>query len=357
MIKLIRIQFSCALLAAGLMAGTVPVLAGGRGALQAACFPAQSLAARPGEVLPVKLAAPQQVRMSRWSPVEGALPAAVRGAIRRVELPRGQKLIALTLDMCEQWSEVAGYDGAIVDYLRANKIKATFFNGGKWMATHGERTLQLMSDDLFEMGTHGWAHKNVRGLKGADLVREITASNGAYRSLRQGLAAHQCAAGQTAALQSIPDVPKLYRFPFGACNAEALDAVAAAGMLAIQWDVSTGDPAPAQSAQAIAREMIENTRPGSIIIAHSNGRGHHTAAALPIAIPALLAKGFKFVTVSELLAAGKPVVVDSCYDNKPGDTDKDDVFFLPKPVVGDPMAVGVGAPVLGAVPGLRPGAR
>jgi hypothetical protein len=71
----------------------------------------------------------------------------------------------------------------------------------------------------------------------------------------------------------------------------------------------------------------------------------HTAAALPIAIPALKAKGFEFVTVSELLAAGRPVLVDSCYDSKPGDTDKYDVFFKPKVA---PVAAGT------AVPRVRP---
>jgi hypothetical protein len=104
--------------------------------------------------------------------------------------------------------------------------------------------------------------------------------------------------------------------------------------------------------------MIANTRPGSIIIGHANGRGVHTAAALPIAIPALKAKGFQFVTVSELLAAGRPVMVDSCYDSKPGDTDKYDIFFKPKVVPGvagatpapAPALVGVGTPV----PGPRP---
>jgi amidohydrolase family protein len=92
----------------------------------------------------------------------------------------------------------------------------------------------------------------------------------------------------------------------------------------IQWDHSTGDPAPSQSAKAIAAAMLRSVKPGSIIIAHANGRGYHTSAALPLAIPALRAKGFEFVTVSELLAAGTPEIVQSCYDSHPGDTDRYD---------------------------------
>ena len=304
--------------------------ADGRGAVQAACFPAQSLAARPDEKLPVKLGRAQAVKVPRWQPSADAPLNILRGSIRRVDLPKGKKLIALTFDLCEQWSEVAGYDGAIVDYLRANKIKATFFGGGKWMATHGERTQQLMSDDLFEIGTHGWAHRNVRGLTGADLTRELMTPSAAFQDQRQALATNQCAVAQQAAMQSIPHQPSLYRFPFGACNPSALDAVAANGLLAIQWDVSTGDPAPNQSARAIADTMIRHTRPGSIILAHANGRGFHTADALPLAIPALRAKGYQFVTVSELLAAGQPVLTETCYDEKPGDSDKYDALFAPR---------------------------
>ena len=58
------------------------------------------------------------------------------GVIRRVVLPDKRKLIALTFDLCEQPGEVAGYDGAIVDYLRKEHIKATFFAGGKWLRSH-----------------------------------------------------------------------------------------------------------------------------------------------------------------------------------------------------------------------------
>jgi peptidoglycan/xylan/chitin deacetylase (PgdA/CDA1 family) len=128
-------------------------------------------------------------------------------------------------------------------------------------------------------------------------------------------------------MASVPQRLRLYRFPFGACSPEALDAVAAEGLVAIQWDVSTGDPAPSQSAEAIAAAMLRSVRPGSIIIAHANGRGHHTAAALPLAIPKLRAAGFEFVTVSELLAAGRPVIAPTCYDARPGDTDRYDALF------------------------------
>ena len=67
--------------------------------------------------------------------------------------------------------------------------------------------------------------------------------------------------------------------------------------------------------------------PGSIIVMHANGRGWHTAEALPLLIEDLRKRGFQFSTVGELLARGQPVIADSCYELKPGDNAKYDKLF------------------------------
>ena len=110
----------------------------------------------------------------------------------------------------------------------------------------------------------------------------------------------------------------MLRFPYGTCDAEALAAAADQGLYAIQWDLVTGDPDPHRSAKAIAETILGKVHPGAIIVAHANGRGWHTADALAIAIPKLKEEGYGFVTVSELLAAGKPVIAATCYLNQPG---------------------------------------
>ena len=295
-------------------------------ALLDACFAPADLAGRPDEKAPRKgqrgFDKPEPVRaLHPYAPV----PTGLRGAIRRVELPAGRKLVALTLDLCEQPGEVSGYDGAIIDYLRRKGIKATLFVGGKWLRSHEPRTRQLMADPLFEIANHAAAHRNLRMLTGERLTEEIAAPQRAYEAIHETFGREQCVATAGArAWRTVPKRMRLFRFPYGACNAASLDAVNDAGLLAIQWDVSTGDPWPGQSAAAIAREMVTRTRPGSIVIAHANGRGFHTAEALPVAIPKLEAQGYTFVTVSELLAAGKPVVVPTCYNAKPGDTDRYD---------------------------------
>ena len=251
-----------------------------------------------------------------------------RLAIRRVDLPPGLKLVALTFDLCEQPHEIAGYQGAIVDYLRAEHVKATFFAGGKWMLTHRDRTQQLMSDPLFEIGNHSWEHRNLRLLRGSALVSEIENTQVSYEQVRDELGAKQCLGfdGRRPAYQSSQPRLSLFRFPFGACDDQSLEAVGGMGLKAIQWDVSSGDPWIGQTPERMTKAVLDSVKPGSIVLFHANGRGWHTSTAIRAIIPALRANGYRFVTVNELLASGKPVYSRTCFDSRPGDTDRYDVM-------------------------------
>jgi len=334
------------LLAVGILSALgVASASAGDAALQHACFAPSGLAAVPGEERAAKgihtYDAPTKLGdFKQAAPV----PDALRGAIRRVDLPKGEKVIALTFDLCEQRGEVAGYEGRIFDYLRQQGVKATFFAGGKWMTSHQTRTEQLMLDPLFEIGNHTETHANLRLLQPAAVRQQVLEPQKVYEDTRAKLGANQCLASTPNALASIPEQPKVFRFPYGACNDAAMKTVNDAGMLAIQWDVATGDPDPHVSAARIADAMVNEAKPGSIIVNHANGRGWHTVEALPIAIPKLKAKGYKFVTVSELIAMGKPVITSECYDRKPGDTNRYDFLWaLQRPLNGKANAAKMSA--------------
>ena len=260
---------------------------------------------------------PVRLRPGQMAP---PLPAGMANSIRSVKLPESFKLIALTFDLCEVENKISGYDPGIVNYLRANRIKATFFAGGKWMRSHPEKTMQLIADPLFEIGNHGWNHKNFRAIDKTEAQNQVLWTQAQYELLREELEKRSCfhAAGE-AEVKKIRRVPGLFRFPFGACDRDALKMLQDLGIPAIQWDVVSGDPAKGRSAAAIARTVIGMARPGSIIVFHANGRGHGTAESLQIFVPKLREAGFDFVTVSELLALGAPVAVPECYEMRPGD--------------------------------------
>jgi peptidoglycan-N-acetylglucosamine deacetylase len=301
-----------------------------------ACWMASDLAYHKGDErvhkTVARIAPPQRI-LAEYSPI------AQRGTIRRVKLTGDKKLVALTFDLCEQPSEISGYQGGIVDFLREHRIKATFFMGGKWMLSHRERAQQLMADPLFEVANHTWEHRNLRVVSGQALVAEIKNAQIAYEQVREELEAKRCTGprGDTLAHEQAPRRLGLLRFPYGACSAAALDEAAHQGLLPIQWDVSSGDPAFAQSARAIEHQVLTNVQPGSIVLFHANGRGWHTDGALPGIIATLKARGYEFATVSELLAAGEPVVAATCYDSHPGDTDRP---RHPLPVATGPFGFG-----------------
>jgi peptidoglycan-N-acetylglucosamine deacetylase len=324
MMSTIRIRLLALVSGAAIAASTASALAGNSAALHA-CYSPETLAGVQGEEkvsrgvrtfdAPIKLAG--------FTPA-APVPDELRGSIRRVNVPKGEKVIALTFDLCEQRGEVAGYDGRIFDYLRQQGAKATFFAGGKWIVSHRARIEQLMADPLFEVGNHTETHANLRLLTPEAIRQQVLAPQKAFEDARADLASKQCIASSPGGMSGVLDQPKVFRFPYGTCNEASLKAVNDAGMLAIQWDVSTGDPDPHESAERIAAAMVNEAKPGSIIVNHANGRGWHTAEALLIAIPKLKAKGYKFVTVSELMTMGKPVITAECYDRKPGDVNRYD---------------------------------
>jgi len=289
----------------------------------------QELQGSPHDTQLVRLRGPDHTPPAWQVPTQVAPPLAPgwRGSIRRVQPWHNQKVIALTFDLCERADDVTGYDAPIVHYLRTEQVRATFFAGGKWMRSHAEKAMQLMADPLFEVGNHSWTHGNLRVLQGEDLARQILWTQAQYellwdelehRARRLGIAPQE--------MEKIPRRPLAFRFPYGTCSPEALQALAASGLPAIQWDVVSGDPARHQTAPSIVKTVLSQTRAGSIVVFHANGRGHGTADALPRIIPALRAQGFEFVTVSELLRLGRVITAEECYELRPGDNRRYDAM-------------------------------
>ncbi len=305
----------------------------GSEAILESCWTEAELAGSPRDKKvrrPIKNPYRQPPRITTPYDFKPQVESRLRNSIRRVKPDQNKKIVALTFDLCERTKEKTGYDAAIVNYLRKHRVKATFYAGGKWMHSHPEKAMQLMADPQFEIGNHAWTHGNMRVLKGEEMENQILWTQGQYQVLRNQLLLKlengQCPVPNTE-MNKIPLIPLTFRFPYGTCNAKSLQALANYGLLAVQWDVVTADPSRKQSAKAIARTVLRNVKPGSIVIAHANGRGYNTAKALPLFIPELRKRGYQFVTVSELLNSGKVVTTETCYELKPGDNKRYDRLF------------------------------
>jgi len=202
--------------------GPRPALAGEQSLLDR-CWTLQALVGTAGELKALRAHTKLDLTALKQEPLPYISPVVqeLRGSIRSVELPPGEMLIALTFDLCETDGDVAGYDGRIVDLLRAQGVKATFFAGGKWMETHEERTAQLLADPNFEIGSHGLRHLDMARLSGDSLKDEIVLTEAVYIRARKSLLARQCGA-PTDADKPLPERTRLLRFPYGSCNAASL---------------------------------------------------------------------------------------------------------------------------------------
>jgi peptidoglycan-N-acetylglucosamine deacetylase len=293
------------------------------------CWSAEALKFREGDQSikkvkpePQNKASPYDVRPPELEP----LSVAHRNCVRSVNTG-GQKLVALTFDLCAQLDEVTGYDGRIIDYLRKQNVPATLYLGGKWMLDHPRRAKQLLADPLFEIGNHGWTHGNMRVLKGKEMQDQVVETLKHFYGLKAELLKENkhCTPAERAVIEK--KRMRTFRFPYGTCSKESLRYLNSRNISAIQWDVVSGDPARGQSAAAIEKAVLSEVKPGSIVVMHANGRGWNTAAALKRIIPELKRKGYRFVTVSDLMAAGKPRTVEECYELRPGDNGGYDRIF------------------------------
>jgi peptidoglycan/xylan/chitin deacetylase (PgdA/CDA1 family) len=184
--------------------------------------------------------------------------------------------------MCQKPDNPAGFDQAIVAALEDTEAPATFFLGGDWMRTHPEETRMLASSPLFDLGNHSWSHPDFVELSEVELSQEILRT-------------------QDLLYQLTGRSNRLFRLPGGTYDDLALSVIAWHGLYTIQWDVVTADPVPDNTGENILKIVKERVQNGSIIIMHANGRGWHTAEALPGMIEYLRSEGYVLVTVSQLI--------------------------------------------------------
>ena len=195
---------------------------------------------------------------------------------------RSRPQFALTFDLCQTQTKPAGFDPAIVAILQEKKAAATFFSGGLWLQDHPQEAQLLASEPLFELDNHSWSHPDFRKTEAQAISDEINSTE----KLLTALTGHSS---------------RLFRLPFGYYDERVLRTVAASGLRIIQWDLVTGDP----DRRVLAADIVDNVRRGAkngaIVIMHANGRGWHTAEALPKVIDLLRQRGFELVTISKLL--------------------------------------------------------
>ena len=200
-------------------------------------------------------------------------------------LPTHEHVIALTFDACEA-GQRAHLDHRIADFLVARQIPFTVFMGGKFARDNEADAKWLAAQPFVDIENHSFSHNNhMDRLSQAAVQKEVVhAADEIARVTRRSTS--------------------LFRFPAGNYSPASLATVEALGYRVVHWRWAVGDPDPRMSAAAIERRVAAITKPGDILIMHINGRGVHTAEALPAIVAKLSAEGYRFETVSSVLSRG-----------------------------------------------------
>ena len=173
----------------------------------------------------------------------------------------------------------------LLDILATHHIHATFFVIGQNVVDHPE-ILQRAVREGHEIGNHSWSHPSFGKMRDERVRAELQKTDDAIKA-------------------AIGIRPVLMRPPYGSITAREKQWIHAEfGYRTILWDVDPLDWKRPGSAVVTSR-IVRETRPGSIILSHDIHPG--TIQAMPETFDQLQEKGFKFVTVSELIAMGKPM--------------------------------------------------
>ena len=188
-----------------------------------------------------------------------------------------EKKVALTFDDGPH----PRYTHEILEILAEYDVPATFFVIGINASRYPEALTELARSGC-EIGNHTYSHNTLRYASREQIEREISECQNEIRS-KTGI------------------TPTLFRPPEGRFN-QYLEAIALEmDYRIILWSIDTKDWAHTP-ADVIVKDVLQQLGNGDIILMHDYTSGENsTCRALRALIPAILAKGYEFVTVSELI--------------------------------------------------------
>lgn len=173
----------------------------------------------------------------------------------------------------------------ILDILKEYGVHATFFVVGKNVQKYPELIMREVAEG-HEIGNHTYSHINLRKAKKSTLEREIL--------LNENIIYEICEYR-----------PKLFRPPEGVYNRMVCASMEKLDYRIVLWTIDTKDWTK-PSSDKIYDTVTEKVKSGNIILFHDLVVGESsTPDALRKIIPELLSRGYKFVTVSELIQSGE----------------------------------------------------
>lgn len=193
-----------------------------------------------------------------------------------------QKLIAITFDACETVTP-AYFDKELQNFILDNKIKATFFLSGKFIERNRDQVKELKKYSFIEIENHSYSHNNFKKMQTKEIIADVLRNEKLIE-------------------ESVGIKPVFFRFPYGECDVSTVKIIENLGYKVVHWTFPSGDPDKKLTKEALIKGVLNNVKPGNILIFHINQRGWKTKEALPEIIKTLKEKGYNFVMLKEVLS-------------------------------------------------------
>lgn len=167
----------------------------------------------------------------------------------------------------------------LIKTLRAYNATATFFVVGGWVDKYPQSVKQL-SEAGFSVQNHSNTHPHLTNCTAEKIKSELEACNNKISAIT----------GKR---------PTLHRCPYGDYDNKVINSVEELGMTAVQWDVDSKDWMEQATVQSIIENVMKKVKDGSIILFHNDAK--HTPEALPYILEQLIARGYTFVLIEDML--------------------------------------------------------
>lgn len=196
--------------------------------------------------------------------------------------PSDEKWVALTFDDAPD----PRFTDHILNILLSEGVRATFFVVGE-RAQNWPQAVLRMQREGHAIGNHTYNHPHLPALSDQAFYEQVEKTQMILERITR-------------------EKPFLFRPPYGDITESQLRRLIEDGMTIVNWNVDSLDW-KTDSAAEIYQNIFKDVRPGAIVLQHAgSGQGGDltgTIEALPLVIRELKRKGYRFVTVPELIAA------------------------------------------------------
>lgn len=205
------------------------------------------------------------------------IPAEFKGqTLSRVELPSQEKVLALTFDD-GPWRQTP----QVLEILKKYDIKATFFIIGSHIQSYPKH-LEQIAKEGHAIGNHTWNHH----------YHSVSAQTAAAELGRTADAIEQITGSKTV----------MFRPPGGNLTNGLVSYATQNDYVVLMWSVDSRDYISSSTVGSITQKVVAGVHPGAIVLLHDGGGNRaSTVEALPQMIEQLQDRGYRFVTVPELL--------------------------------------------------------